>query len=99
VLFRSVIDANILASKYKGSDIFNIGSGQAVSFNEIIKILQKITGKNINPDYIDCPFENTFQKDTRVSLDKSKSKLKYNPLYKVDEGIQEIKSKTRNLFD
>lgn len=98
VFVEDVVDANLLASKYNQSDIFNIGSGNVVSFNEIIRILQKKLFKNINPEYIDCPFENEFQKDTTVSLEKSKSKLKYNPLYKLDEGIQEMKIKLMSRF-
>lgn len=98
VFIKDVIDANILASKHTKSDIFNIGSGDSVSFNEIIKILQKKTGKKIEPDYIDCPFEHKYQKDTTLNLDKSKTKLKYNPLYKIDDGIQEIKMKLGRLF-
>jgi ADP-L-glycero-D-manno-heptose 6-epimerase len=93
VFVKDVVEANLLASKYNSSDIFNVGSGNTVSFNEIIKILQKATGKYINPEYIDCSFENSFQKNTTISLEKAKSKLKYSPLYKVDEGIQEIKVK------
>lgn len=98
VFVKDVVDANLLASKYNKSDVFNIGSGNSVSFNEIIKILQKKTGKNIEPEYIDCSFEDQFQTDTTLSLDKSRSKLKYNPLYKLDEGIQEIKNKLPKLF-
>jgi len=87
VFVKDVVEATLLASKYNKSDIFNIGSGDSVSFNDIIKILQNKINKSIKPEYIDCSFKNEYQKDTTLSLEKSKSKLKYSHLYKVDEGI------------
>lgn len=33
----------------------NLGSGVSVSFNEIVKIINEITGKNIVPEYVDKP--------------------------------------------
>lgn len=95
VFIKDVVDANLLALKYNKSDIFNVGSGHSISFNDIIKIIQKKTGKNIDPEYIDCPFKDKYQNNTTLSLEKSKTKLKYNPLYKVDEGIQEINIRLR----
>ena len=90
VYVRDVVDANLLASTYQESDIFNIGSGDSVEFNQLIDIMQKNMKNKISPEYIDCPFEDAFQNDTTISLDKSKSKLKYSPAYRVDRGVNEI---------
>jgi len=99
VYVKDVIDANILASNYQKSDTFNIGSGESISFNSLIVILNKKTGKGIQPEYIDYPFGEKYQNDMVLNLDKSKSKLKYHPRYSVEDGIQDIKLKLKRLFE
>lgn len=98
VYVADVVEANLLASKYNHFDIFNIGSGDVVTFNKLVSIINKKMNKNISPQYVDCPFVDRFQSHTSVSLEKSKNKLKYRPRYAVEEGIQDIKVKLRNLF-
>jgi ADP-L-glycero-D-manno-heptose 6-epimerase len=98
VYINDVIEANMLSIRYNQSDIFNIGSGDVVSFNSIIEMINKKMSKNITPEYVDCSFSGSYQSHTSVSLDKSKSKLKYHPRYSVDDGIQDIKIKLKRLF-
>lgn len=98
VYVSDVVEANILASKYDKTDVFNIGSGDVVSFNGLVSLINKKMNKKISPEYIECPFTDSFQVHNSVSLEKSKSKLKYFPRYKVDEGIQDIKMKLTKLF-
>jgi nucleoside-diphosphate-sugar epimerase len=47
VFVDDVARANIFFSKNKGFGIYNIGSGKKVSINEIIKIIEKTSGKNV----------------------------------------------------
>jgi len=91
VYVNDVIDANLLASRYGESEIFNIGSGDVVSFNNLVALISKKMNKKVSINYVECPFQGAFQRHNSVSLDKSRNKLKYLPRYKVDEGIQDIK--------
>src|SRR5215469_17010901 len=49
----NAVQANILACEAGGASgkTFNIGTGQAISLNNVVKMLQKISGKTLEPKY------------------------------------------------
>jgi ADP-L-glycero-D-manno-heptose 6-epimerase len=98
VYVNDVVDANLLASKYDQTDIFNIGSGKVASFNSLVSLVNKKMNKTIFPEYIECNFKESYQSNTAVSIDKARSKLRYSPNYSIEDGIQDMKIKLRNLF-
>jgi len=78
-----IIDALIIASKSKiFNDIFNVGSGQTVSVNYIIKLLK---GKKVKipkrPGEPDITFAN---------IKKIKKALKWKPRIKIEIGIKKL---------
>lgn len=97
VYVSDVVDANILSSRHNKTDIFNIGSGSVASFNKLVSLINKGMNKTVTPEYIDCPFKDSFQDYLSVNLEKSKLKLKYSPKYTVEDGIQEIKVKLKSF--
>ncbi|MBU4274582.1 ADP-glyceromanno-heptose 6-epimerase [Patescibacteria group bacterium] len=93
VYIKDVVKANLLAIECPKSGIFNVGSGKAVSFNEIIKILNEMLGTNLEPEYIDNPFKN-YQEYTEADLTETNKILKYVPTYDIKKGIKDY---LRNL--
>jgi len=93
VYINDVIDANILASKYDYTDIFNIASGNKVSLNKVVSIVNKRFNKNIIPEYLDNKFNEPTQNSSSISMEKSRSKLRYSPNYTVEDGVQDMKMK------
>ena len=85
-----VVQANILAMNHTKSDIFNVGSGVASSFSEIVLCANKILGKNVEPEYIDNPYPNTYQEYTQCDITKMKKSLGYNPTISLEQGIKEM---------
>jgi ADP-L-glycero-D-manno-heptose 6-epimerase len=90
VFVQDVVSANILALNHNHSDIFNVGSGQGVSFNEIIQIISHRLNKEISIDYVDCEFLGRYQNNTCVNLQKSKLILGYQPKYNIELGMREL---------
>ena len=90
VYVKDVIDAMFLASKYKGIDIFNIGSGNKLTAGKIVEIINKKMKKNTRPEY---PTLNTdkYQGEVVINIEKARSKLKYHPQYLVEDGIEDLK--------
>lgn len=90
VFVKDVVEANILAmnSGIK-SDIFNIGSGQSKSLNDLIGILNAILKKNIAPSYIKMPVK-TYINSQLGDLAKISRHLGYKPAYSLESGIKEI---------
>ncbi len=88
VYIRDVIKANLLALEKNVSGIFNIATGVARSFNEVIEILNKVLGTDLEPEYFDCPYD-FYQKHTQADLTKAKEVLGYEPEYMLEDGIKE----------
>jgi len=82
-----VVQANILAMQSGvKNDIFNVGFGKETSLNELIEILNKSLGKNIEPKYVENPVKN-YIKSQLADITKIKQ-LGYSPKYSLEDGIK-----------
>jgi len=88
VYIKDVIKANLLALEKNVSGIFNVGTGKARSFNEIVSILNKELGTDYEVEYFDCPYD-FYQKFTEADLTKIREALGYEPEYSLEEGIKD----------
>lgn len=86
VYIKDVIKANLLALKAKKSAIVNIGTGRAVSFNEIVKNLNKVLKTNLKPDYFDNPYAH-YQNFTQADLTETKKILGFESKYNLEKGV------------
>jgi UDP-glucose 4-epimerase len=81
------IDANISAMKSNAEGkIYNIGGGSRVSINEVIKILENITGKKAKVEYKEKQKGDV--KDTYADTSKARNELEYNPKISLEEGLR-----------
>jgi ADP-L-glycero-D-manno-heptose 6-epimerase len=81
-----VVEFTIGALSASQSQIYNCGSGQAFSFNEVIEELNKNLGTALDPEYFENPYS-FYQPHTEADLTLSKNDLKYRPRYSPAEGI------------
>lgn len=88
VYIKDVVKANLLALEKDVSGIFNVATGEARSFNEIIEILNRELGTNLETEYFDCPYD-FYQKFTQADISKAKKELGYEPEYSLEEGIRD----------
>ena len=70
------------------SGIFNLGSGQARSFNELVDVLNKCLGTNFEPDYIDNPHAH-YQNFTQADLTNARRALGYEPRFPLEDGVSD----------
>lgn len=94
VCVDDVVEANYLASNSKISTIYNVGSEECVSFNDLIDLLEL---KNF--EYIECPFTETFQNYTKSSIEKIKKILGYHPKKPLKYNVLNLEIKLRNHFN
>jgi ADP-L-glycero-D-manno-heptose 6-epimerase len=88
VYIKDIVEGSILALEASQSGIYNLGCGQARSFNELVDILNKCLGTNFQPDYIDNPHGH-YQNFTEADLDKVRSALGYQPQFSLEEGVRD----------
>jgi UDP-glucose 4-epimerase len=67
-------------------EIFNVGSGIAHSFEDVIKKIEKLTSKKINIDYEDD--KEIFIDEIRADISKIKDKIKWQPKVNFDDGLR-----------
>ncbi len=83
---KDVILANMLAARSDASGIYNVGSGNSTSINELTGMIARILGKNIAPVYE--PAHSGDVKDSLASIEKARS-FGYQPKYSLEQGLQE----------
>jgi ADP-L-glycero-D-manno-heptose 6-epimerase len=88
VYVKDVVEGSILALEASESDIYNLGCGQARSFNELVDILNKCLGTNFQADYIENPHAH-YQNFTQADLDKVRSALGYQPQFSLEDGVRD----------
>ena len=86
VYVKDVVALTMHALTAKRSDIFNCGSGHAVSFNEVIAELNRLLGTNLEPDYIENPYA-FYQPHTEANMAKAKAELDFAPSWPPVRGI------------
>ena len=80
------VQNTMLAMHGAKAGVFNTGSGEAKSFNDVIEQLNKALGTKLEAEYIDNPFP-FFQPFTQADLSRSKAELGYEPKYNLETGI------------
>ena len=88
VYVKDVVEGSIRALEAHTSGIYNLGSGQARSFNELVDVLNKCLSTNLQPDYIDNPHAH-YQNFTEADLNKVRSALRYEPQFSLERGVKD----------
>lgn len=88
VYVKDIVEGSILALEAKENGIYNLGCGQARSFNELVDILNKCLGTKLPPDYIDNPHAH-YQNFTEADLEKVRSALGYQPQFPLEDGVRD----------
>jgi len=88
VYVKDVVAGTMAAMNAKESGIYNLGFGQARSFNELVQILSKSLGTNFEPEYIDNPHAH-YQNFTQADLSRARAALGYEPRYPLEEGVRD----------
>ena len=70
-------------------DVFNLGTGKCYSLNELVNMLNKILGTDIQPTYQKNPLQNYVQK-TLADTSKAKEKLGFEAKVALRDGIEKI---------
>jgi ADP-L-glycero-D-manno-heptose 6-epimerase len=86
VYVKDVVEGSIRALEATQSGIYNLGSGQARSFNDLIDVLNRSLGTDLKPDYIENPHAH-YQNFTQADLASVRGSLGYEPKYPLEAGV------------
>jgi ADP-L-glycero-D-manno-heptose 6-epimerase len=89
VYVRDVVDCTIAAAADDAvNGIYNVGTGAATSFNEIISAINEALGTDYKPDYFENPYR-FYQDYTCADLAETRKGLNWSPRYETREAIIE----------
>jgi ADP-L-glycero-D-manno-heptose 6-epimerase len=88
VYVKDIVDGSIRGLDARQSGIYNLGYGQARSFNELVEVLNRSLSLNLPPEYIDNPHAH-YQNFTQADLSRVRKALGYEPRYPLEEGVKD----------
>jgi ADP-L-glycero-D-manno-heptose 6-epimerase len=88
VYVRDAVEASIRGLDARMSGIYNVGTGHARSFNELIEVLNKCLGTNFQPEYFDNPHAH-YQNFTQADLTSARKALRYEPRFSLEDGVRD----------
>lgn len=99
IYIEDIIQANIKACKPKKSGVYNVGTGLARSFEDIVNILQKELEIDNGKEYIPNPYIGQYQFFTQANIETTKENLGYEPKYSMEDGIIAYVPEIKRLFE
>jgi len=87
VFVEDVVDANLQAYERSVEGVYNVGTGNSLSFNEMIEKVEEVTGKKPKVNYVPNPLKN-YVDVVEADTEKMKGELGFVPKTKLEEGIQ-----------
>jgi len=92
---ENAVQANVLAllhgleptSAYalKSNEVYNVACGDQTTLNQMVQVLQQITGKSVEPIY--GPERACDVRHSKASISKITEQLKYRPKQRFEEGL------------
>ena len=98
IYIEDVIQANIKACNPKKSGVYNVGTGMARSFEDIVNILQKELEIDNGKEYIPNPYVGQYQFFTQANIETTKENLGYEPKFSMEDGIIAYIPEIKRLF-
>ena len=86
VYVKDVVAMTIAAVNAPRSSVFNCGSGQPASFNEVIAAINRALGTALEAEYFENPYS-FYQPHTEADMTKAREELRFTPQYPPAAGI------------
>lgn len=96
VFIEDAIQANIKACTPKKNGVYNVGTGNPRSFQEIADLLQQELGTNYQTEYFPNPFDG-YQMHTQADISASQLNLDFYPKFSLEDGIRKYITDIKRL--
>ena len=99
IYIGDIIQANVKAMRPKASGIYNVGTGKARSFQDIVDILQKELGTTLSCEYMANPFVGSYQFHTEADITTTREALGYEPTFELEDGIKAYIGEIKRVYE
>jgi len=84
------IEKAMETEKKYGFTVFNIGTSTSINLLDLVKMINKVMGKNVEPELIPNPVKEGYVKSQLADISKISNELGYKPTVELEDGIREI---------
>jgi ADP-L-glycero-D-manno-heptose 6-epimerase len=98
IYVKDIVQANIKATQAK-SGVYNVGTGIARSFQDIVDILKKELNIERVDKYIPNPFAAQYQYFTQANIENTEKELGYAPRFSLEEGIKSYIPEIKKIYE
>ncbi|MBC9986746.1 MULTISPECIES: NAD-dependent epimerase/dehydratase family protein [Haloferax] len=78
-----------LAADHRLQGIYNLGTAESYSFNEMVDMINEVLGTDVDPVYVENPFE-VYVHDTKADYSKMHEATGWEPEVSFEEGVQRV---------
>lgn len=86
-----VVRGTILAAEHQVEGIFNVGTGERYSFNQVVEMLNNELNTEVEPKYVENPIpDDIYVHDTCADASKLRESTGWEPEVSFEEGISQV---------
>ncbi|WP_042665866.1 NAD-dependent epimerase/dehydratase family protein [Haloferax sp. ATB1] len=78
-----------LAAEERLQGIYNLGTAESYSFNEMVEMINEVLGTDVEPEYVENPFE-VYVHDTKADYSKIHEATGWEPEVSFEEGVERV---------
>ncbi|AKU08152.1 NAD-dependent epimerase/dehydratase family protein [Haloferax gibbonsii] len=78
-----------LAADERLQGIYNLGTAESYSFNEMVEMINEVLGTDVEPEYVENPFE-VYVHDTKADYSKIHEATGWEPQVSFEEGVERV---------
>jgi ADP-L-glycero-D-manno-heptose 6-epimerase len=97
IYIDDVLQSLIKACNPNNNGIYNVGTGNSRSFQDISDILQDELNTNLGNEYFSLPFDD-YQTHTQADISSSQANLGFEPVITLEEGIKAYIPEIKRLY-
>ncbi|MFB6301699.1 MAG: NAD-dependent epimerase/dehydratase family protein [Haloferacaceae archaeon] len=84
-----VVRAIELAADHRLDDVYNVGTGESYSFNEMVGMINEALGTDIDPEYVENPLP-VYVHDTMADPTRLREATGWEPTVDFAEGVRRV---------
>lgn len=86
-----IVGGMIAAAEHRLDGIYNLGTGESYSFNELVDRLNAELGANVKAEYVENPIpDHVYVHDTMADISKMHEATGWEPTVTFDEGLGQV---------
>mgnify|MGYP006295001175 CR=1 FL=1 len=88
---EDVVRGMMLVGEKEATGIYNLGTGDPYSFNEVVEMINDEMGTDVQPEYVENPIpEDVYVHDTCADSSKLRKEVGWEPEIDLEEGIGRV---------